>query len=104
MKVLLYAVFKDQRDATHEGLDRDFPCRRTGAERESSFEDVPSKLSSTADSINRVGLDLYRDEAFSRKRCAQTNRETTRANFLSLTLAINGRQTPGIYWHRLWST
>ncbi len=71
---------------------------------ESSLEDVPSKLSSTADSINRVRLDLYRDEVLFRERCAQTNRETTRANFLSLTLAITGRQTPGIYWHRLWST
>jgi hypothetical protein len=95
MKVLLYAVFKDPRSATHEDLDRDLRYRRTGTECESSFEDVPSKLSSTADSINRVGLDLYRDVVLFRELCAQTNLEKIRAKNLSPTLAINGRRTPG---------
>jgi hypothetical protein len=89
MKVLLYAVFKDPRG--------DFETESIAYvnQRESSPEDVPSKLSSTADSIDRVGLDLYRDVVLFPRLCAQTNRETTRAKNLSPTLAINGRRTPG---------
>ena len=44
MKVLHYAVFKDPRFDSRGGVDR------MSYERESSLEDVPSKLSSTAGS------------------------------------------------------
>jgi hypothetical protein len=96
MKVLYHAVFKDQKVATLERADRDKRCRTKPArKRESSSRDVPSKLSSTADSIDRVALDLYRDAVSSRRRRAQTKRETFRAKTLSSTLAIIGRRTPG---------
>ena len=67
--------------------------RETVAERESNLEVVPSKLSSAVDIIHRVILDLYRTTIL-RSLCA-TKCETLRADFLSLTLAITGRQTPG---------
>lgn len=61
---------------------------------ESSLEVVPSKLSSTAGCINRVVLDLYRDDTPCDVSCAN-DRRNDRANILSSTLAINGRRTPG---------
>jgi hypothetical protein len=82
------------RDSRASDRDGTLPANRR-TKRESASRGVPSKLSSTADSIDRVGLDLYRDAVSSRRRRAQTKRETFRAKILSSTLAIIGRRTPG---------
>lgn len=93
MKVLHYAVFNDQR-ARHQGVVDSLRYAAYAAiESESSPEGVPSKLSSAAGSKFELKLDSLPDSR-PYDRQAQTKTEQFRADILSLTLALIGRQTP----------
>jgi hypothetical protein len=102
MKVLLYAVFKDRRNATLASPGRN----------RMKFEPESEGRSLKAEQCSLTTRHLFEgcrrvEPAFvgtSMTRGAQTTLEGVAPRILSSTLAINGRRTPGCDRHRLWST
>jgi hypothetical protein len=107
MKVLRYTVFNDQKVATPERSRSRLSAGGDEAafERESSLEDVPSKLSSTAGSRSELKLGSLPERSFPirgsdvRKRSLNRSRRDPQ-----LDISHNWPANPWMLRHRLWST